>query len=83
MGRVAVNGERKRAKAVPVDEVKAFVLGLSGSFVLADVMSGAGGSQATVRKALDELVESGSVEKLGPVPGYSGRGRAPIQYNRS
>jgi hypothetical protein len=82
-GRGAVNGERKRAKAVPVDEVKAFVLGLSGTFVLADVMSGAGGSQATVRKALDELVESGAVEKMGPVPGYSGRGRAPIQYNRS
>ena len=82
-GRGAVNGERKRAKAVPVDEVKAFVLELSGTFVLADVMSGAGGSQATVRKALDELVESGAVEKLGPVPGYSGRGRAPIQYNRS
>lgn len=81
--RGVVNGERKRAKAVPVDEVKAFVLGLNGTFVLADVMSGAGGSQATVRKALDELVESGVVEKMGPVPGYSGRGRAPIQYNRS
>jgi hypothetical protein len=82
-GRGAVAGERRRAKAVPVDEVKAFVLGLSGTFVLADVMNGAGGSQATVRKALDELVESGAVEKMGPVPGYSGRGRAPIQYNRS
>jgi len=82
-GRGVVGGERRRAKAVPVDEVKTFVLGLSGTFVLADVMSGAGGSQATVRKALDELVESGAVEKMGPVPGYSGRGRAPIQYNRS
>ncbi|HEY8543543.1 MAG TPA: hypothetical protein VIL36_00790 [Acidimicrobiales bacterium] len=81
-GRTA-DGERKRAKAVPVEEVKNYVLGLSGTFVLADVMNGIGGSQATVRKALDELIESGAVEKLGPVPGYSGRGRAPIQYSRS
>ena len=79
----SAGGERRRAKAVPVDEVKAYVLALNGTFVLADVMSGAGGSQATVRKAVDELVESGAVEKLGPMPGYSGRGRAPVQYSRS
>ena len=45
-------------------------------------MSGAGGSQATVRKAIDELIRAGQVVKTGPVPGYSGRGRAPLQYKR-
>lgn len=74
---------RQRAKAVPVDEIKAYVLQQSGTFVLTDVMSGIGGSPATVRKAVDDLVESGQVERLGPMPGYQGRGRAPIQYNRS
>ena len=82
-GRSAGTGERQRAKAVPVDAIKAHVLGLKGTFVLTDVMSGVGGSQATVRKAVDELVESGAVEKLGPMPDYSGRGRAPVQYSRS
>lgn len=71
---------RQRAKAVPVEDIKAYVLQQSGTFVLADVMAGVGGSPATVRKAVDELVEAGQVERLGPVPDYHGRGRAPIQY---
>lgn len=81
--RAANDSPRQRAKAVPVDDIKAFVLAQQGTFVLADVQSGAGGSPATVRKAVEELVESGQVEKLGPVAGYAGRGRAPIQYSRS
>lgn len=81
---IAPSGEgRQRAKAVPAEDVKAFVLKQKGTFTLADVMSGIGGSPATVRKAVDDLVESGQVEKLGPVPDYSGRGRAPTQYSRS
>jgi hypothetical protein len=78
----SANG-RQRAKAVPVENIKAYVLNQKGSFILTDIMGGIGGSQATVRKAIDELIESGQVEKLGPVPDYAGRGRAPIQYNRS
>lgn len=73
---------RQRAKAVPVENIKAYVLEQKGSFLLTDIMNGVGGSPATVRKAVDELVEAGQVERLGPVQGYSGRGRAPIQYNR-
>jgi hypothetical protein len=80
----SASGEaRQRAKAVPVDEIKSHVLEMSGTFVLTDVMNGVGGSPATVRKAVDDLVESGQVERLGPVPDYEGRGRAPIQYSRS
>jgi hypothetical protein len=74
---------RQRAKAVPVDDIKAYVLNQSGTFLLSDVMNGIGGSPATVRKAVEELVEAGSVEKLGPVTDYHGRGRAPMQYSRS
>ncbi|HEY8546033.1 MAG TPA: hypothetical protein VIL36_13335 [Acidimicrobiales bacterium] len=73
---------RQRAKAVPVEEIKAFILRQKGTFLLVDVINGVGGSQATVRKAIDELIGSGDVEKLGPVPDYQGRGRAPLQYKR-
>ncbi|MGH9211423.1 MAG: hypothetical protein ACRD2C_12190 [Acidimicrobiales bacterium] len=80
-GRGAGAGDgRQRAKAVPVDEIKAFVLGQKGTFILNDVMGGVGGSPATVRKAVDELIDARQVDKLGPVPDYHGRGRAPIQY---
>jgi hypothetical protein len=74
---------RTRARAVPVDEIKAYVLGLDDAFVLSDVMSDVGGSPATIRKAVDELVEAGQVTRLGPVPDHSGRGRAPVRYARS
>jgi hypothetical protein len=74
---------RQRAKAVPAEEIKTYVLNQRGTFVLADITSGVGGSPATIRKAVDELVESGQVEKLGPMPDYHGRGRAPTQYSKS
>jgi hypothetical protein len=79
----AAANDRQRAKAVTVDEIKTYVLEQSGSFVLADVQGGIGGSIATVRKAVEELVEAEQVERLGPVAGYHGRGRAPVQYSRS
>jgi len=71
---------RLRAKAVPVEAVKAHVLTLTKPFQLAEVIEAIGSSQATVRGALDELVASGQVEKLGPTPDYTGRGRAPHLY---
>jgi hypothetical protein len=71
---------RQRAKAVPVEQVKAFILTQEGNFILTDVISGVGGSPATVRKAIDELIHAGQVAKLGPVPDYQGRGRAPHRY---
>jgi len=79
----AAGTARTRARAVPVDEIKAYVLGLDEPFVLTEVMSGVGGSPATIRKAVDELVEAGRVTRLGPVPDHSGRGRAPVRYARS
>ncbi|HLM63431.1 MAG TPA: hypothetical protein VK306_03960 [Acidimicrobiales bacterium] len=73
---------RTRAKSVPVEQIKAHVLGQRGTFVLTDVQAAVGGSPATVRKAVEELVEAGDVTRVGPVPGHQGRGRAPIQYAR-
>jgi len=79
---VSTNG-RQRAKAVPTEDIKSYILNQKGTFILTDVMNGAGGSPATVRKAVDELIETGQVERVGPVPNYAGRGRAPIQFSRS
>lgn len=73
-------GNRERAKSVPVEDIKAHVLALKGTFILTDIISDFGGSPATVRKAIDELIETKKVQKLGPTPNYPGRGRAPIQY---
>lgn len=78
-GRGAASG-RERAKSVPVEDIKAHVLSLKGTFILTDIITGFGGSPATVRKAVDELIDAKQVEKLGPDPDYQGRGRAPIQY---
>ena len=82
-GRNVSAGERQRAKAVPVEDIKAYVLQIDGTFILTDIIGGVGGSQATVRKAVDELIEAGTVKKLGPLPDYTGRGRAPLHYSLS
>lgn len=79
-GRSAGRGARERAKSVPVEDIKAYVQSLKGTFILTDIITGFGGSPATVRKAVDELIDAKKVQKLGPDPDYQGRGRSPIQY---
>ena len=69
------------APRVTSEQVRAAALAMPRHFTLNDVSAKAGGgSPATIRKVVDELVESGRVAKLGPVPGWSGRGRPPTQY---
>jgi len=82
--RSAGPGVRQRAVAVPVEEIRAAALArfkVGDTFLLADVAD-LGGSPATQRKAVDEMVAAGQVERLGPVLNYTGRGRAPIQFKR-
>lgn len=79
-GRSAGSGA-PRAKQVPVDDLKAAALGLPKRFTLADVSAAAGGgSPATVRRAIDEMITAGKVRKLGPKPDHHGPGRAPTLY---
>lgn len=74
-------GAGSRAPKVPVERLQVAALELDGQFTLADVAERAGGgSPATVRKAVEGLVESGKLIKLGPLEGYTGRGRAPTAY---
>lgn len=71
---------RTRAKAVNAETIRDHVLNISGTFTLAQLMEQAGGSPATVKKAIQELIEAGRVENLGADPGHSGKGRAPYRY---
>lgn len=83
-GRTASGGTRVRAPRVPLEQIKAAAGRLSKRFTLADLGDKAGGgSPATLRKAVDELIAEGRVTKIGPMEGYSGRGRAPTVYELS
>ena len=69
------------AARVTSEQVRAAALAMPRHFTLNDVsLKAGGGAPATIRKVVDELVESGRVAKLGPVPGWSGPGRPPTQY---
>ena len=73
---------RPRAKSVGGEVIRDWALARTEPFTLADVQQGAGGSPATVKKAIDELLAGGRLEKLGPASDYRGRGRAPSRYAR-
>jgi len=69
--------------SVSVETIKAYVRSLRGTFTLADVQGGIGGSPMTIRKAVHQLVDDGTIKRLGPAPDWRGRGRAPIVFERS
>lgn len=73
-------GGSGRAPSVSTEQVKAHVRGLTGTFTMAAVVEAVHGSEITVRKAIAELVDAGSVRNLGPDPHHHGRGRAPLRY---
>ncbi|MCU1395697.1 MAG: hypothetical protein JWM34_4125 [Ilumatobacteraceae bacterium] len=71
-----------RTKSVSAKEIEAQVFTVLGStFTLADVANRIGGSPMTIRKAVEALVSSGRVLRLGPVSPWSGPGRAPILFS--
>ncbi|MDP9453459.1 MAG: hypothetical protein M3P97_08765 [Actinomycetota bacterium] len=80
-GQVTAAASRQRAPRVPLERLKAAVNRLPKQFTLSDLGEKAGGgSPATLRKAVDELISEGKVTRIGPKSDYSGRGRAPIVY---
>jgi len=75
---------RGRAPRVPLDDIKSAVSRVSKRFTLSDLADAAGGgSPATLRKAVDELIGEGRASKIGPKEDHHGRGRAPTVYELS
>ncbi len=71
-------------RSVSAKEIQAHIMSsVTGKFTLADLSASVGGSPMTVRKAVEDLVRSGGVTRLGPTPGWPGPGRAPIQFAKS
>lgn len=82
-GGSASGGRRRHSSGrgqVRVEQVKEAAARQTGIFTLADLAASSGASPMTIRKAVDELVKAGEIERLGPTPNWSQPGRAPIQF---
>jgi hypothetical protein len=82
-GRSSAVAPSTSRRSVTVHQLEQDIQRREGVFTLADVARDIGGSPMTVRKAVDKLVKAGSLVKLGPTPGWTGRGRAPLQFRKS
>jgi hypothetical protein len=51
-----------------------------GEFTFRDVALSLGGSPMTIRKAVNNLIDQGLVERVGPAVSFPGAGRAPIVF---
>lgn len=70
-----------RGPQVSVSQLKSTAAGGPKRFTLAQLADRAGGgSPATVKKAVDELIADGLAVKVGPDPAHQGPGRAPTLY---
>lgn len=75
------SAEGPRAPQVPVPQIKAVAVQMPKRFTLAQLADKAGGgSPATVRKAVEELIAEGRATKVGPDANHQGPGRAPTLY---
>jgi hypothetical protein len=84
LGRKTRTAEPPPARSsVSVETIKNHVRSLRGRFTLADIQSSVGGSPMTVRKGVQELIAAGAITRLGPMPDWRGRGRAPIVFEAS
>lgn len=69
-----------RARRTSVEDIRAGARSFDGPFTIADLRDRVGGSPATVRKALDAMVDAGEVENLGAADDWPGPGRPPHRY---
>jgi CRP-like cAMP-binding protein len=79
-GRAPVRPRRRRVSA---EDVRAALPSRRKRFTSKELIEYSGGSPATVRKVLAELIDAGEVEELGPDPKHSGPGRAPTLYKKA
>lgn len=80
-GRGASRQSSPRSRQVSVATIKSTAAGGPKRFTLAQLAERAGGgSPATVKKAVDELIAEGLAVNVGADPTYQGPGRAPNVY---
>lgn len=80
-GRARPAARASRGPQVSVSQLKSTAAGGPKRFTLSQLADRAGGgSPATVKKAVDELIADGLAAKLGPDPNHQGPGRAPTLY---
>ncbi|QGG95001.1 helix-turn-helix domain-containing protein [Actinomarinicola tropica] len=70
----------RRAPRASVEDIRAGARSFDGPFTIADLRDRVGGSPATVRKALEAMVEAGEVRNLGAADDWPGPGRPPHRY---
>lgn len=76
----AVVKTRQRAPKVAIPEITTWILRQNKPFTTADIAAGAGGSPATIKKAIEELTRKRKIRNLGVDPDHQNRGRAPFIY---
>ncbi len=69
-----------RARPIGREAIQAHVTTRTEPFTLAEVVAATGASPMTARNAVEDLVESARLRKLGPDPARATRGRAPVVY---
>lgn len=78
------SGRRQRSNPrggrVTVEIMQAWALSQEGMFTIKDVTQALGGSLVTANKALQLLVDAGSLTSVGPDPEHRGPGRAPNRF---
>jgi hypothetical protein len=78
--RSAAKAERKpTAKRVTAEQVRAVIPAI-GTFTIQQLAARSGATLATVRKIVQQQVDSGRVQQLGVDPTHQGVGRAPVLY---
>lgn len=81
--RSSASSPAKRSRRVPVEDIKGKLASVGSRFTVRDLEQASGGTNATVRKAIGELVAEGKAASIGPDPSWSGRGRSPVLYERT
>jgi hypothetical protein len=74
---------RPRAESVSSASIRQWALSQHGSFTMAEVMAGAGGSLMTVKKVMSEMVSAHELRSLGQVANPGVRGRAPERFEKA
>ena len=69
-----------RSGRVTVEAMQEWALDQDGTFTIREVTEALGGSLVTAKKALQLLVDAGSLDSAGADPDHRGPGRAPNRY---